>query len=243
MCPPQIETNDSDRKPSKADISRPRKADYEYKKDFYRSSDVVADYDFHRFGEPSRVRRNVKKWKTILAALEETEGVKTVLDMPCGTGRFTGSLDSEGYTVVGSDISHEMMLAAREKHDGLPLIAGYVQSEAENLPMRDGAFDCVMSIRFLFHVDPENRVKMLREMGRVSRRWLIVDYRHRYSLRYMLWKLRRALGLTKEPLERVTRDQLQQEFDGAGLSIIRVIPVTRFFSDKWIVVGESRHEK
>ena len=242
MSPPQIETKETARKPSKADVSRPRQADYDYKKDFYRSADVAADYDFHRFGEPSRVRRNVKKWKTILAALEETEGIKTVLDMPCGTGRFTGSLDAQGYSVVGSDISFEMMLAAREKLGDLPLVAGYVQSEAESLPMRDRSFDCVMSIRFLFHVDPENRVKILREMGRVSRRWLIVDYRHRYSLRYILWKMRRALRLTREPLERVTRTQLQQEFDGAGLSITRVIPVTRFFSDKWIVVGESRHD-
>ena len=105
--------------------------------------------------------------------------------------------------------------------------------------MRDASMDCVMSIRFMFHVDPESRVRILREMGRVSRRWVIVDYRHRYSLRYANRRLLRAIGLTRRPFERVSREQLEHEFRAAGLSIHKVIPVWRVFSDKWIVVGES----
>jgi hypothetical protein len=46
------------------------------------------------------------------------------------------------------------------------------------------------------------------------------------------------LGLTKTELSRVSRDQLEQEFREAGWTIREVIPVARFFSDKWIVVGE-----
>ena len=36
-----------------------------------------------------------------------------------------------------------------------------------------------------------------------SRRWLIIDYRHRYSLRWISWKIRHALGLLGEVPERV----------------------------------------
>jgi hypothetical protein len=97
----------------------------------------------------------------------------------------------------------------------------------------------VVCIRFLFHVDSATRVRILREMNRVSRRWLIVDYRHRYSNRYVLWRLRRSLGLTKTDLPRVSRAQLQQEFRDAGPVVQDIIPVVRFFSDKWIVVGAS----
>ena len=45
---------------------------------------------------------------------------------------------------------------------------------------------------------------MLREFGRVSRRWIIADYRHRYSFRYGVWKIARTLGLTRRPFERVS---------------------------------------
>ncbi|MDH3626304.1 MAG: class I SAM-dependent methyltransferase [Acidobacteriota bacterium] len=232
---------DQARKPSKDDPSRPTEHGYAYKKQFYRESAVASDYDFHRFGEPRRVRRNIKKWKAICKALDETDGVESVLDIPCGTGRFTGSLAERGHLVIGSDISLEMMVEAQSKFNDLERFAGYVQADAEALPMPDSSVDCVMSIRFMFHVDPATRVRILREMGRVSRRWLIIDYRHCYTPRYLKWKIKSALRMTKTPLERVSRREMEDEFREAGIKIRRVIPVARVFSDKWIVVGESPH--
>ncbi len=70
------------------------------------------------------------------------------------------------------------------QHDN---IRGYVRADAEAMPFPAKSVDCVMSIRFLFHVDPQTRRRMLREFGRVSRRWIIADYRHKYSFR--LWHL------------------------------------------------------
>jgi SAM-dependent methyltransferase len=234
-----MKTSVNKRKPSKTDVSRPGRAgDYAFKKQFYRDGAVALDYDFHRFGTGRRARRNARKWRTILAALESTPGVKTILDLPCGTGRFTGHLAARGYEVVGGDISVEMMRVARDKTAAAAGVRGYLQADAEALPLRTDSVDCVLCIRFLFHVDSATRVRMLREMSRVSRRWLIVDYRHRYSSRYALWRLRKALGLTKTGLPRVSRTQMEQEFRDAGLAVTEVIPVVRFFSDKWIVVAE-----
>jgi ubiquinone/menaquinone biosynthesis C-methylase UbiE len=228
-----------ERRPGPADVSRADRAgSYGYKRRFYQSREVAADYDFHRFSSPRRARRNLRKWRTILRALAETEGVRSVLDLPCGTGRFTGPLAERGFTVVGCDISHEMMQAARTRAAGTEGLIGWVRADAERLPYADGSFDCVISIRFLFHVDPETRVRMLREMGRVSRRWLILDWRHKYSWHYALWRARRLLRLTRTPFPRVSRVQMEREYRAAGLRIRRVFPVARIFSDKWIVLGE-----
>jgi ubiquinone/menaquinone biosynthesis C-methylase UbiE len=227
------------RKPSKTDVSRPGRAgDYTFKKRFYRDGAVAQDYDFHRFGSRRRARRNARKWRAIVAALERTQGTETILDLPCGTGRFTGDLAGRGYRVIGSDISHQMMQVARDKTKAADGVVGYLQADAERLPFRTGGVDCVICIRFFLHVDSAARVRILREMQRVSRRWLIIDYRHRYSSRYLLWRLRKVLGLTKTELSRVSRVQLEQEFREAGWTIREVIPVVRFFSDKWIVVGQ-----
>jgi hypothetical protein len=98
-----------------------------------------------------------------------------------------------------------------------------------------------MSIRFLFHVDPETRRRMLREFGRVSRRWVIADYRHKYSFRYGVWKLSRLLGLTKRPFERVSVKSMKSEFEDAGLRVLEIIPVRRGLSDKWVVLAECGH--
>lgn len=228
------------KRPGKNDPSRPRKDGYQYKRDFYRSDSVAEDYDFHRFSTPERQKRNARKWAAIRKALAMTTGVRTILDLPCGTGRFTGALAREGFEVVGSDISLEMLRKAAATPVGRQnAICGYVQANAEHLPLREDSLDCVVSIRFMMHVDPATRVRMLREFRRVSRRWVIVDYRHKYTFRYLLTHTFGRLGIGRPPLSRVSRQDLEQEFRDAGFAIRSVIRVsTPVLSDKWVVLAE-----
>lgn len=232
------------KKPGKSDPSRPREDGYEYKREFYRSAQVADDYDFHRFSSPERQKRNARKWAAIRKALSRTSGVQTILDLPCGTGRFTGALAREGYQVVGSDISLEMLIKAATvevvtKPDSSGGVRGYLQANAEHLPLRDDSLDCVVCIRFMMHVDPATRVRMLREFRRVSRRWVVVDYRHKYTFRYVLTHTFGKLGLGRAPLSRVSRADLEQEFRDAGFAIREVVRVsTPLLSDKWVVLAE-----
>ena len=91
----------------------------------------------------------------------------------------------------------------------------------------------------MMHVDPATRVRMLREFARVSRRWVIVDYRHKYSFRYVLTHTFGRLGLGRTPLSRVSREELHEEFAEAGFAIRKIIRVsTPLLSDKWVVLAE-----
>jgi len=232
------------RKPGRGDVSRAdRAANYAYKKRFYQSSEVASDYDFHRFGSPERQRRNARKWRTIRRALARaggTRAIRTILDLPCGTGRFTGHLGRDGYDVVGSDIAIEMMQVAAKQLAGTPRLHGYVRADAERLPLADNAIDCVMSIRFLLHIDPATRISIIREMARVSTRWLILDYRHKHSYRYMTLRLRQMLGMpSARKLPQVSHGELTRELDAAGVRVTKIFPVARFFSDKWVVLCEK----
>jgi sigma54-dependent transcription regulator len=67
----------------------------------------------------------------------------------------------------------------------------------------------------------------------------ILDYRHKYSYRYAMWRLRKALRLTRTPLVRISRAELEQEAREAGLRVRAVLPVARVFSDKWVVLCET----
>jgi len=232
------------KRPSRKDVSKPKVEEYSYKKEFYRDAAVAADYDQHRFVTPSRQRRNVRKWRAIQRALGECTDLQSVLDLPCGTGRFTGDLARLGLDVIGGDISLQMIReAATSQEIDHPNIVGYAQADAEALPYRNKSLDCIVSIRFMFHVDPITRRRILREMGRVSKGWLVVDYRHKYSLRWVSWQIRHAVGLLPQKPERVSRRDLRSEFHDAGLTIRRVIPVRRWFSDKWIVLAEATHDQ
>ena len=80
---------------------------------------------------------------------------------------------------------------------------------------------------------------MLREFARVSRRWVVVDYRHKYTFRYLLSHTFGKLGLGRTPLSRVSRASLQAEFAAGGFAIRNIIRVsTPLLSDKWIVLAE-----
>jgi SAM-dependent methyltransferase len=233
------------RKPGKSDPSRPREDGYEYKREFYRSPQVAEDYDFHRFSTPERQKRNARKWAALRKALALAQGARVILDLPCGTGRFTGALARQGHEVVGSDISMEMLqkaagITAGKDGSQQPGIRGYLQANAEKLPLRDASLDCVVCVRFMMHVDPATRVRILREFNRVSRRWVIVDYRHKYTFRYVLTHTFGKLGLGRPPLSRVSGRDLRQEFRDAGLAIRAVVRVsTPLLSDKWVVLAEK----
>lgn len=224
-------------KSGRSDVSRPiEERDYEYKKQFYQDDSVAADYDSHRFKGKRRAARNQAKWEAIQTALKVVQPVKTMLDIPCGTGRFTPDLARLGYNMIGADISVPMMSEAKKLHSGESLY-GYVQADAENLPFPDNSLDCILSIRFMHHIDPDTRIRILRDMARVSCRWVIIDYRHRYSFRYRMRAVKLKLGITRRELPRVSHDELNHEFSAAGIDIVSVIPVGKY-SDKWIVVGD-----
>jgi SAM-dependent methyltransferase len=87
---------------------------------------------------------------------------RRVLDLGCGTGRFSAALAERAIARVwGVDASPEMLAVAREK---LPASVGLRQGRAEDLPFRDGWFDRVVMWLVVHLVD---RPAAFREVARV----------------------------------------------------------------------------
>jgi demethylmenaquinone methyltransferase/2-methoxy-6-polyprenyl-1,4-benzoquinol methylase len=68
-----------------------------------------------------------------------------VLDVCCGTGDLMLALESRGPSskVFGTDFSHPMLVAAREKTGKRGLRAGLFEADALELPIADAAFDLI----------------------------------------------------------------------------------------------------
>ena len=214
---------------------------YEERKAFYQNESIAAGYDGHRF-KGARSLRNWAKWRAIRKALRRAGFVRTILDLPTGTGRFVESFLEEGHVLVGADISHAMMREAAAKlgKDPPSTMLGFVQCDAEALPFREASFDAVASIRFFMHLTPEVRVRVLSEFARVSRNWVIVDYRHRYAPRNVLKRWAHSLGLRPPAPPRVSLEDIESEAFDARLRVVKVFAVTPIFSDKWVVLMEKR---
>ncbi|WP_247731732.1 class I SAM-dependent methyltransferase [Halovivax limisalsi] len=149
--------------------------------EWYQADEIAAEYDDKRFSRGGRLidRREKQAVLEALAPLED----KTVLEIACGTGRFTTMLADQGADVVGLDISAAMLQQGRQKaHEaGVDETLEFIRGDAARLPFPDDHFDAVLAMRF-FHLadDPQ---AFLGEMRRVSRERIVFDTFNRYSTR------------------------------------------------------------
>jgi SAM-dependent methyltransferase len=99
-----------------------------------------------------------------------------VLEVGCGTGRFTAWLASTGLRVVGLDRAPAMVAEMRQRFPALPGI----MADAHRLPIREQAVDlvvCVTTLEFL-----EEPTAALTDAMRVARQGLLLVVLNRWSL-------------------------------------------------------------
>ncbi len=98
---------------------------------------------------------------------------KQILDVGTGTGAWAASLKNAGATAVtGIDFSHKMLAEAKKNHKDINFEIG----DAENLhQFADNSFDIVTASYVLHGVKSDKRIKILSEMKRVSRKYVILQ--------------------------------------------------------------------
>ncbi|MCU4741947.1 class I SAM-dependent methyltransferase [Natronoglomus mannanivorans] len=149
--------------------------------EWYQADDVAEEYDDKRFSQGGQLIDRREK-RAVLEAIEPLED-RRVLEIACGTGRFTTMIADRGADVVGLDISAAMLQQGREKARaaGVSDRLEFLRGDAGRLPFPDDHFDTVIAMRF-FHLadDPE---AFLSEMRRVSSDQIVFDTFNRYSAR------------------------------------------------------------
>jgi SAM-dependent methyltransferase len=150
-------------------------------REWYQEHDVAETYEDKRFSRGGRyIDRREKK-----AALEALSPVddRRILEVACGTGRFTTALAARGADIVGVDISEAMLEQGRAKAraTGIEESVEFMQADAGGLPFPDDHFDSVFAMRF-FHLapDPEG---FMSELRRVASEQVFFDTFKRYSAR------------------------------------------------------------
>lgn len=217
--------------------------DWDAKKSHYQSEDVVQKYDDRRFKGGLAGPKSERKWRMILKAVHgfpELGPNATVMDLPCGTGRFTSRVLEHGWKLINADISHPMLARAREYTHGYDNYLGSARMNAEKLPFADASLDLVISIRFLMHVPKDVRIRIFREYARVCKRYVVLDVRHKYCVNLWWKKFRKSLGMkVKVPEHRYNTRELNADIAEAGLRIRRKVWNWPPFSEKLVLLCEK----
>ena len=101
-----------------------------------------------------------------LAPLRQA-GVRSVLELGCGTGHDAARLAGEGYLVTAVDLSGEAIGQARARFGSVARFM--VADMTRRLPFQDGDFDAVMS-NVALHMFPDDVTRaVFAEIGRLVR--------------------------------------------------------------------------
>ncbi len=206
-------------------------------KERYQAGAVADAYDQRRFTSlKGRLTDRLEKAR-VLTALERADVDGPLLDIPCGTGRMTEMLLERGFDVTAADISEAMMKHAKEKTAGYGSKVRFVTADIEDLQFEDASFDLILTLRLLHHIPPELHSKVLEQLHRKTRKWVIMTFSNKYTLQNLQRNARSLF--TKFPRYSISPALFKQEVTDAGFEIVEYLPLLPVFSESVVVLLEK----
>lgn len=124
-------------------------------------------------------REDSEKWQAedriMREMLADLPRGTSVLDIPIGTGRFLPLYEELGFSVLGIDISDDMLREASQKAGE----ATYLRlGDARDIDVPDQSYDVVVCIRLMRWLETnETQLNVLSELMRVARKRVIFNVR------------------------------------------------------------------
>ena len=129
-----------------------------------RRAAVLACYDHEAPSYDARSYPTGTQHQWVARLLGTCPPNSTILDAPCGTGRYFPLVAAAGHRVVGADQSAGMLAQARARGTAIALH----QVRLQNLPY-SGEFDAVMTVDAMENIPPEDWPRVLANLHRAAR--------------------------------------------------------------------------
>ena len=155
------------------------------------------------------------------------ESGQTVIEVGAGTANFISLFAGVAGLIAAFDLTHAMLLVAREKHPGVELVA----ADGMRLPLRSGSVHLATTAQALHHIfQPVEILKELRRVVRPGGRVLVVDSVTTESIEEAL--AMNDLDLLRDPSHAAFRSPstMRVLVQAAGLEIV----------DEHLSVGQQR---
>lgn len=183
--------------------------------------------------------KHAAELRMIRRALPMLSNCKTFLDAPCGAGRATILLAREGYDVTAIDLGEGALAVSREQAVKAGITARFEQADILQMPFADRQFDAVLCFR-LYHHFPQDRlrVEVIKELCRVSRRYVLMSYLDPYAYTSLRRRISRELGIKTSRQHATSLKSIRERFDRHHFRLVADIPRRRFVHTLHLAVFE-----
>ncbi len=182
--------------------------------------------------------RRLSNWRdhqVCAKALKIAGNPKSVLDMPCGTGRFWDLLTEDSERKLWACDNSQDMIDAGLKYRPQEIAKRFqtFQGSAFELPVEDNLVESIFCIRLFHHIgESEDRLKILSEMARVSSDTVILSLW--VDGNFKSWKRSRSEAKRKRKGYQnrfvIPRAVIEREFEQAGFSIEARLDFAKYFA-------------
>jgi len=201
----------------------------------YDDPTVASTYERVRFTSllgRYRRQREIRAVRAVLGRLPDRP--LSILDCPCGIGRWWPLLARRASSITAMDIAPAMMERAALRVPRTRVPVTLVQGDAERLPLEDGAVDVTFSFALTKHLPRPVQYQVLREFSRVSRIAVVCTFGVMNHVTYEFWRRR---GFRESyPL---FPEELQWMAQAAGLRVAATRPCTTPIGVEHVVLFEK----
>src|SRR5688572_24549104 len=189
----------------------------------------AADYNEQFRRKPLKLGVTGRERRLIRRFLKPLGHSKAILEIPCGGGRLTPGFADLADVVIEADVAIGQVAYGRA-HARLPAPCVWMTASAFHIPLRDRSVDGAVCVRLSHHLPTSaERERLFGEFLRISRRFVLVTFFDRHSLKNLTYRLRHPLR-GGPPKLTMTRGEVEALARADGAKLARVAPLSRIGS-------------
>ena len=160
-------------------------------RDGYTDHTIGVEYERVRFSGVLGGYRWRREQAAVRAVLKQVPQDISILDCPCGTGRWWPLLGTRAREITAIDISPGMLRHASERATRMTIPVNVTAGDAEEIPLPADAVDYTFSFALMKHLPRPIQYRVLSELARVSRLGVICTFGVLGHVSYEVWRRRR----------------------------------------------------
>ncbi|MEX0734476.1 MAG: methyltransferase domain-containing protein [Steroidobacteraceae bacterium] len=195
----------------------------------YQRVEKVATYNLHYRQRLFKRFSTRREYKLIGRQIRRIGRSHILLDPPCGGGCLTPAFSDSADLVIEADNAiGQILFGCAESKVATPRV--WMTASAFHIPLGNNAVDGAICVRLAHHLPTAaERERLLQELLRVSRRFVIFTYFDHYSLKYLTHRLRHPFG-SRPPKLTMTTARVAELVRAQGARLVAAPPLSRISS-------------